>query len=72
MIVIERRCGCTNVSGRAPSPSRRTVGAKLRLLHDATDETTERIDLTDERIHGSTLFNPGSCPQGRLGSAEDG
>ena len=42
------------------------AGAKLHLLHNATDETIERIDVTDEKTHDSTLFKTGSWLQGRL------
>jgi len=42
------------------------AGAKLHLLHNTTDKTIERIDLTDEKTHDSTLFNTGSWLQGRL------
>ena len=42
------------------------AGAKLHLLHNATDKTIERIDVTDEKTHDSTLFNTGSWLQGRL------
>ena len=33
------------------------AGAKLHLLHNATDQTTERLDVTDEKTHDRTLFN---------------
>jgi putative transposase len=42
------------------------AGAKLHLLHNATDQTIERIDVTDEKTHDSTLFDTGSWLQGRL------
>ncbi|ELY59279.1 putative ISH8 transposase [Natronococcus jeotgali DSM 18795] len=42
------------------------AGAKLHLLHNATDKTIERIDVTDEKTHDSTLFKTGSWLQGRL------
>jgi len=42
------------------------AGAKLHLLLNATDETIERIDVTDEKTHDSTLFKTGSWLQGRL------
>ena len=42
------------------------AGAKLHLLHNATEKTIERFDLTHEKTHGSTLFNTGSWLQGRL------
>jgi putative transposase len=42
------------------------AGAKLHLLHNATDETIERIDVTDEKTHDSTLFKTGSWLQERL------
>ncbi|WP_257300621.1 IS4 family transposase [Haloarchaeobius sp. FL176] len=35
-------------------------------LHNATDQTIERIDVTDEKTHDSTLFKTGSWLQGRL------
>jgi len=42
------------------------AGAKLHLLHNATDKTIERIDVTDEKTHDSTLFKTGSWLRGRL------
>jgi len=42
------------------------AGAKLNLLHNATDQTIERIDVTDEKAHDSTLFKMGSWLYGRL------
>jgi putative transposase len=42
------------------------AGAKLHLLHNATDQTIERLDVTDEKTHDSTLFNTGSWLEGRL------
>ncbi|MFC7026463.1 IS4 family transposase [Halomicroarcula sp. GCM10025324] len=42
------------------------AGAKLHLLHNATEQMIERIDVTDEKAHDSTLFNTGSWLQGRL------
>jgi putative transposase len=42
------------------------AGAKLHLLHNATDQTIERLDVTDEKTHDSTLFNTGSWLDGRL------
>jgi putative transposase len=42
------------------------AGATLHLLHNATDQTIERIDVTDEKTHDSTLFNTGSWLHGRL------
>jgi len=45
------------------------AGATLHLLHNATDKTIERIDLTDEKMHDSTLFNTGSWLQGQLSFA---
>ena len=42
------------------------AGAKHHLLHNATDETIERIDVTNEKTHDSTLFKTGSWLQGRL------
>lgn len=38
----------------------RQAGAKLHLLHNATDQTIERLDVTDEKTHDSTLFKTGS------------
>ncbi len=32
------------------------AGAKLHLLHKATDEAIEQIDVTDEKTHDCTLF----------------
>ncbi|MFQ3320182.1 MAG: putative transposase, partial [Natronomonas sp.] len=42
------------------------AGAKLHLLHNATDQTIERIDVTDEKTHDSTLFKTGSWLCDRL------
>ena len=42
------------------------AGATLHLLHNATDQTIERIDVTDEKTHDSTLFRTGSWLEGRL------
>jgi putative transposase len=42
------------------------AGATLHLLHNATDETIERIDVADEKTHDSTLFKTGSWLDGRL------
>ncbi|WP_420825983.1 transposase [Halococcus salsus] len=42
------------------------AGATLHLLHNATDQTIERLDVSDEKTHDSTLFNTGSWLQGRL------
>ncbi len=42
------------------------AGARLHLLHNATDQTIERIDVTDEKTHDSTLFKTGSWLHGRL------
>jgi len=42
------------------------AGPKLHLLHNVTDETIERIDVTDEKPRDSTLFKTGSWVQGRL------
>jgi putative transposase len=42
------------------------AGAKLHLLHNATDKTIERIDVIDEKTHDSTLFKTGSWLEGRL------
>src|SRR6056297_2313859 len=36
------------------------AGAKLHLLHNATDQTIERLDVTDEKTHDSALFKTGS------------
>ena len=42
------------------------AGAKLHLLHNATEQTIERLDVTDEKTHDSTLFNTGSWLEDRL------
>jgi putative transposase len=42
------------------------AGATLHLLHNATDQTVERIDVADEKTHDSTLFDTGSWLDGRL------
>ncbi|MFC4986269.1 IS4 family transposase [Saliphagus infecundisoli] len=42
------------------------AGATLHLLHNATDQTIERLDVTDEKAHDSTLFKTGPWLQGRL------
>ena len=42
------------------------AGAKLHLLHNATEQMIERIDVTDEKAHDSTLFKTGSWLENRL------
>ncbi|MFC4440092.1 MULTISPECIES: IS4 family transposase [Natrialbaceae] len=42
------------------------AGASLHLLHNATDQTIERLDVADEKAHDSTLFNTESWLDGRL------
>ena len=42
------------------------AGAKLHLLHNAPERTIERIDVTEEKTHDSTLLRTGSWLQGRL------
>jgi len=42
------------------------AGAKLHLLHNATDQTIDRLDVTDEKPHNSTLFETDSWLHGRL------
>ena len=42
------------------------AGVKIHLLHNATEQTIERIDVTDEKTHDITLFKTGLWPQGRL------
>jgi len=42
------------------------AGAKLHLLHNATEQTIERLDVTDEKTHESTLFDTGSWLEDRL------
>jgi len=42
------------------------AGAKLHLLHDATEKTIERFDITHEKTHESSLFKTGLWLQGRL------
>lgn len=42
------------------------AGAKLHLVHNVTDGTLERLDLTDERTHESSRFKNGSWLEGRL------
>ncbi|WP_434530116.1 IS4 family transposase (plasmid) [Haloarcula sp. NS06] len=42
------------------------AGAKLHLLHNATEQTIEQLDVTDEKTHDSTLFKTGSWLDGRL------
>jgi len=42
------------------------AGARHHLLHNATDETIEQIDVTDKKTHDSTLFKTESWLQGRL------
>jgi putative transposase len=54
------------LSDEFQAPHEEQAGAKLHLLHNATDETIERIDVTDEKTHDSTLFKTGSWLQGRL------
>ncbi|MFB1066761.1 IS4 family transposase [Natrinema sp. H-ect4] len=42
------------------------AGEKFHLLHNATDQTIERIDVTDEKTHDSMLFKTGSWLCGRI------
>ena len=42
------------------------AGARLHRIHNTTEQMIERIDVTDEKAHDSTLFNTGSWLQGRL------
>jgi len=42
------------------------AGATLHLLHNATEQTIERLNVTDEKAHDSTLFDTGSWLQERL------
>ncbi len=42
------------------------AGARLHLLHNATDQTIERLDVANEKTHDSTLFNTGSWLEYRL------
>ncbi len=42
------------------------AGAKLHLLHNATEKTIERFEITHEKTHDSRLFKTGSWLQGRL------
>ena len=42
------------------------AGAKFHLLHNATEKTIERFEITHEKTHDSSLFNTGSWLQGRL------
>jgi len=54
---MERCCGYTSFSPRKyEARHEEQAGAKLHLLHNATDQTIERIDVTDEKTHDSTLF----------------
>jgi len=41
-------------------------GANLHLLHNATDKTIERFEITHKKTHDSSLFKTGSWLQGRL------
>jgi len=45
---------------------REQAGAKLHLLHNATEQTIERIDTADEKTHDSTLFKTGPWLENRL------
>jgi len=42
------------------------AGAKLHLLHNATEQTIERLDTVNEKTHDSTLFNTGPWLENRL------
>ena len=42
------------------------AAAKLHLLHNATEQTIERIDTADEKTHDSTLFKTGPWLENRL------
>ena len=45
---------------------REQAGAKLHLLHNATEQMIERIDTADEKTHDSTLFKTGPWLENRL------
>ncbi len=42
------------------------AGAKLHLLHNSTEKTIERFEITHEKTHDSNLFKTGSWLQGQL------
>lgn len=42
------------------------LSLKIYLLHNAINQTIERIDVTDEKAHDSTLFKTRSWLHGRL------
>jgi len=42
------------------------AGAKLHLLHNATEQTIERLDTANEKTHDSTLFKTGPWLENRL------
>jgi len=47
---MERCCGYTSfLSEKYEARHEEQAGAKLHLLHNATDQTIERIDVTDEK-----------------------
>lgn len=48
------------------------AGAKLRQLHDTTDQKIEQLTVTDEKTHKFTLLKIGSWLDGRLVSARLG
>jgi IS4 transposase len=52
------------VFGFAAGEDRTLAG--FRRSYNATDQTIERIDVTDEKTHDSTLFKTGSWLHGRL------
>jgi IS4 transposase len=49
-----------------PATHENQAGAKLHLVHNVTDETLERLDLTDERTHESSRFKNATWLEGRL------
>jgi len=42
------------------------AGAKLHLLHNATEQTIEQLDIANEKTHDSTLFKTGPWLENRL------
>ncbi|WP_148889186.1 IS4 family transposase, partial [Halobacterium salinarum] len=42
------------------------AGAKLHLLHNATEQTIEQLDTANEKTHDSTLFKTGPWLENRL------
>ena len=54
------------LSDQFEAPHEEQAGAKLHLLHNAIEQTIERLDTADEKTHDSTPFKTGSWLENRL------